>query len=85
MTLEREISDLCEPSALSLPEQDFHMASHPHIIVSRSNDRMLKFVICMLLVVIAYLLFCIVSMVPEARSHFIQIFMNPSLGLFLAP
>lgn len=57
----------------------------PQLVVSVSRtDRTLYFVIVLLLMSLAYLVFCVASMVPQARAHFVDVFLHPSLGFFLA-
>ncbi len=57
----------------------------PQLVVSVTRtDRTLYFVIVLLLMTLAYLVFCVASMVPQARAHFVDVFLHPSLGFFLS-
>ena len=44
----------------------------------------LNFVIIVQMLALAYLVFCIASMVPQARAHFVDVFLHPDLSFFLA-
>ena len=43
----------------------------------------LVFVIVVQMIALAYLVFCIASMVPQARAHFVDVFLHPDLSFFL--
>jgi len=45
---------------------------------------LLRFAIFALLLLVGYTVFTILSMVPQARDHFYDVFFHPSLKYFLA-
>lgn len=54
-------------------------------IVSSASYRQMLFLTVVLLLCLAYLTFTILSMVPQARAHFVYQLTHPSLTTFLKP
>lgn len=56
----------------------------PQLTVRSRSDFRLRMVIFLLLIFIGYIGFTVASMVPQARTHFIDPLLSPNLNFFLS-